>query len=174
MAVGNLEFIKSASATSTTSISVTDCFTSNYDVYAITMNNLSGSSGSPSQVSLRFIDNTDTPITNAQYDTAVLQMRSNASFVEIRNTNQTDSELFGYADLTPESSQSVLYVFNPTNTSSYTFFTVQNSSAVSAVMYGHKGIGVLTETTEVTGIQFLAHAFNFDSGKISVYGLASN
>ena len=171
MAVGNLEFIKSASGTSTTSISVTDCFTSDYDVYAITINNLSGSSGSPSQVSLRFIDNTDTPITNAQYDTAVLNMRSDSAFVEYKNTNQTNSQFFGYADFPPESGQSILYVFNPTNTSAYTFFIVQNSSAVSAVMYGYKGIGVLTETTEVTGIQFLAHAFNFDSGKISVYGV---
>jgi hypothetical protein len=167
----NLQFIKSASATSTTSISVTDCFTSEYDVYAITMNNLSGSSGSPSQVSLRFIDNTDSPITTANYDTAVLTMIASSSFTETKNTNQTDSELFGYADYPPESSQSILYVFNPTDTSSYTFFTVQNSSAVSSDMYGHKGIGVLTETTEVTGIQFLAHSNNFDSGTISVYGV---
>ena len=167
----SLEFIKSASGTSVTTIDITDCFTSEYDVYAITMNNLSGSSGSPSQVSLRFIDNTDTPITNAQYDTATLQLRSNNTGIENRNTNQTDSELLGYADLTPESSSYVFYVFNPTDTSSYTFFTVQSSVAVSAILHSFKGIGVLTETTEVTGIQFLAHAFNFVSGKVSVYGV---
>ena len=168
----NLQFIKSASATSTTSISVTDCFTSKYDVYAITMNNLSGSSGSPSQVTLRFIDNTDTPITNAQYDTATLQLRSNSTGIENRNTNQTDSELLGYADLTPESSSYVFYVFNPTDTSSYTFFTVQSSVAVSSVLHAFKGIGVLTETTEVTGIQFLGHTTHtFDEGTVSVYGV---
>ena len=33
MAVGNLEFIKSASGTSVSSLSVTDCFSANYDVY---------------------------------------------------------------------------------------------------------------------------------------------
>ena len=171
----NLEFIKSASATSATSISVTDCFTSDYDVYAITLNNITNSSGSPSQLSLRFIDNADNPITNAQYDTAVLNPRSDSSFVEYRNTNQTDSEFFGQVDFPPESTSALLYIFNPKSTSSYTFFTVQTSSAVSAVLYGFKGIGVLTETTEVTGIQFLGHTTHtFDTGKISVYGLASN
>mgnify|MGYP005990090923 CR=1 FL=1 len=168
----NLEFIKSASATSTTSISVTDCFTSNYDVYAITLNGFTNSSGNPSQLSLRFLDNTDSPITTANYDTAVLNGRSDSSFVEYRNTNQTDSEFFGQVDYPPESTSAYLNIYNPTDTSSYTFFNVQTSSAVSAVLYGFKGIGVLTETTEVTGIQFLGHTTHtFDEGTVSVYGV---
>ena len=167
----NLEFIKSAEATSTTSISITDCFTSKYDVYAITINKLSNSSTSASQLTLRFIDNTDTPITTAQYDSASHQMRSNNTSIENRNTNQTQTVFFGYIDFDPETSSSVLYVFNPTNTSSYTFYTVQTSSAVSNILHSFKGIGVLTETTEVTGIQFLSDPHNMVEGKISVYGV---
>ena len=41
MAVGNLEFIKSASGSSVSSLSVTDCFSANYDVYKIVLIHLS-------------------------------------------------------------------------------------------------------------------------------------
>ena len=168
----NLQFIKSASATGTTSISVTDCFTSNYDVYAITLSGFVNSSGNPSQLSLRFIDNSDSIISTSNYDSAILNGRSDDSFVEYSNTNQTRSQFFGQVDFPPESTSAYLNIFNPNSTSSYTFFTVQTSSAVSAVLYGFKGIGVLTETTEVTGIQFLGHTTHtFDEGKVSVYGV---
>ena len=168
----NLHFIKSASATGTTSISVTDCFTSNYDVYAITLNGFTNSSGNPSQLSLRFIDSSDSIISTSNYDTAVLNLRSDSSSVEYNNTNQTRSQFFGQVDFPPESTSAKMIIYNPTSTSSYTFFAVQTSSAVSAVLYGFKGIGVLTETTEVTGIQFLGHTTHtFDEGKVSVYGV---
>jgi len=168
----NLQFIKSASATGATSISVTDCFTSNYDVYAITLSGFVNSSGNPSQLSLRFIDNSDSIISTSNYDTAVLNGRSDSSFVEYSNTNQTDSEFFGQVDYPPESTSACLNIFNPNSTSSYTFFNVQTSSAVSGALYGYKGIGVLTETTEVTGIQFLGHTTHtFDEGVVSVYGV---
>ena len=168
----NLQFIKSASATGTTSISVTDCFTSNYDVYAITLNGFTNSSGNPSQLSLRFIDSSDSIISTSNYDTAVLNLRSDSSSVEYNNTNQTRSQFFGQVDFPPESTSAYLNIFNPNSTSSYTFFTVQTSSAVSGVLYGFKGIGVLTETTELTGIQFLGHTTHtFDEGKVSVYGV---
>lgn len=168
--MANLQFIKSAEATGTSSISITDCFSSTYDIYAITLNNFSGSSGNPSQISIRFINTSDSPISTSNYDTSIFQLRADSSFVETKAVNQTDSELFGHADFPPESSSSFLYIFNPINTS-YTFFKVETASAVSGVVYGFKGQGVLTETTSVSGIQFLAHANNFDSGKINIFGV---
>ena len=154
-----------------TTFSATDVFSTDFDIYKITINNLSHNSGSPAQISYRFINSAGSIVTSSQYDSATLQMKSNATFTEIRNVNQTDSELMGYADLSPEASGFVIYVFNPTNTNSYTFFISQNVSAVSAVVYPHKSIGVLTELSSITGFQIIASSNTLNSGNMKVYGL---
>jgi len=154
-----------------TTFSATDVFSTDFDIYKITINNLSHNSGTPAQISYRFINSAGSIVTSSQYDSATLQMKSNAAFTEIKNVNQTDSELMGYADLSPEASGFVIYVFNPTNTSSYTFFISQNVSAVSAVVYPHKSIGVLTELSSITGFQIIASSNTLNSGNMKVYGL---
>mgnify|MGYP005995806125 FL=1 len=154
-----------------TTFSATDVFTDDFDIYKITINNLSHNSGSPAQISFRFINSAGSVITSSEYDSASAQYRSSNTGIENRSQNDTDSVIMGYADLSPEASGFVIYVFNPTNTSSFTFFNCQSSVAVSAALHTFKGIGVLTETTKVTGFQIIASSNTLDSGNMKVYGL---
>ncbi len=154
-----------------TTFSATDVFTDDFDIYKITINNLSHNSGSPAQISFRFIDSAGSVLATSEYDSASLQLRSSNTGIENSSKNDTDSVIMGYADLSPEASGFVIYVFNPTNTSSYTFFICQSSVAVSAVLHTFKGLGVLTETIGVSGFQIIASSNTLDSGNMKVYGL---
>ena len=80
----NLQFIKSASGTNVTTLSVTNCFGKGYDVYKIILN--SESNSTDGYFGLQLIDNSSSVITGSEYDEAVLGMRSYNSFLENRST----------------------------------------------------------------------------------------
>ena len=68
----------------------------------------------------------------------------------------------------------VEYVFNPTNTSSYTFGINQSQGFyVGSQGYGTKGIRVLKQTTSITGIHLYngESSDNFGGGIVRIYGL---
>ena len=174
---GNLEFIKSVEITSSTSsVDVTDCFSTDYDVYKITTNDFSTVGTDSTQLYARYINSSGSVISASDYDIAYLNLKSNLAFGESRFTNQTSLFFqFGTIDQSPESNGAVAYIFNPFLSSSYTF-SLSQSSAMSTNLLGTKHIGVLKQSASMTGIQiFEANGSRpFDSGKISVYGLASN
>ena len=82
---GSLEFIKSASGTSVSTIDVTNCFSNTYDVYAFSIAKIV-STGS-GYINLRFLDSGGTVITTSNYDYANLIMLSYSSFLEQREQN---------------------------------------------------------------------------------------
>jgi len=86
MAVGNLEFIKSASGTSVSSLSVTDCFSDKYDVYEVFIptDDLS----STVDTRFRLLDSGGSEVTATSYDIATLTLRAGASFAQERLTSQ--------------------------------------------------------------------------------------
>jgi len=178
MAVGNLEFIKSVEVTtSTSSVDVTDCFSANYDVYKITTNDFSTVGTLQTALDLRFLDSGGSVVSASNYDYAYLNMKANTTFAEVKNTNQTFIDnIFGVPDQSPEGASSVTYVFNPFSSSSYSFVTNQSAlTNASSVMKGQKYIGVLKQTATMSGFRLFEQSTRpFDSGKISVYGLASN
>ena len=156
---GNLEFITSASGTSVSSLSVTDCFSDKYDVYQISSVDGQLTTGA------------------ANYDYASLEIRASASFIERQGTGDTDFRYVvkGYSN--PQEGNFVMYIYNPTDTGSYTFSNWQSAgwSGATNLNGNYKGIGVLKDTQEVTGLKLIGDASaNLDKAKISVYGLASN
>ena len=169
---GSLEFIKSASGTSVSSLSVTDCFSDNYDVYYISIVKAKAPT-SDTQLQMRLI-NSGGVISTSNYDEATLQMRSDTSFVQKRNTNTTriaeTLELDASLDI---GTGFGMYVFNPYDSSSYTFTKHQSSSfSQSPNLYGFKGIGVYKVAEQITGIHFLAGATqNLTELTINVYGV---
>jgi len=177
MAVGNLEFIKSAETTSSVSeLAVTTCFTSDYDVYKIVCTGISTATAFGEIYNIRLLDNTSTQI-SANYDYAALEMRASASFIERPATGDTDFRFVTKAYSNPQEGNFVMYIYNPTDTGSYTFVNWQSAGfSGSANLNGnYKGIGVLKDTQEVTGLKLIGDAgSNIDKAKISVYGLASN
>jgi hypothetical protein len=170
----NLEFIKSVNVqTASSTVQITDCFTDKYDVYKIVMTDFSTDvSGDFGQI--RFINSAGSTITSANYDYAYLQVASAYTFGETGATNQTYIRGIGGQDVrsVAANANAVFYVYNPTDTSSYTFMLGQSAFWNSGnSMQGYKQISVLKTTDDVTGIEFFLDTNNIDELRASVYGV---
>jgi len=168
----NLQFIKSAESLSTvSSISVTDCFNANYDVYEVHINKIDITN--TDWIQWTYLDSGGSPITSALYDEAVLEMLSYASFVESRSTGRTE-HLRGMRGTSGISDLGGLKItiFNPYSSSSYTFSKVQSSGFVNGGgLFGAKGIYVLKQSATHTGIKVTATGANMDNVTVKVYGV---
>jgi len=168
MPVGNLEFIKSASGTSVTSLEVTDCFSASYDVYAFAITKVDATSDG--NIDLRFIDSGGSVISDAEYDYANLQLISYAAFGEGRGTGSTNiNDIMRRDTDTEKNGGSIHYIFNPYS-SSYTFYLGQSGGAVAASgLIGTKAIGVHKVAEQITGFQL--YGATFDTLEVKVYGV---
>ena len=148
-------------------VNITDVFSADFNIYKITVSELNsaGSIGA----NLRFINTSGSSITSSIYDYAFLNMKTDASFAEARNTNNDDwDDWFGNPSTTTSTAQGVGYIFNPFDSSSYTFGIWQNSQSTRV----HKKIGVLKQTSSISGFAFFTNdGFNFSSGLVRTYGL---
>lgn len=166
MAVGNLEFIKSGSGSSVSDLSITDCFSSKYDVYQVVINTINLAS---IDLFFRFI-NSGGVVSSANYDDAVLLQRSYGSFGENNNTGATSLGSIGFSDYTDKGGATVITIFNPFDSSSYSFAQWQNAGASTIGTPVRKGIGVLKVAESHTGINFTA-ASTIAGVAASVYGV---
>tara|TARA_Y100000114_G_scaffold96388_1_gene89697 strand:+ start:741 stop:1277 length:537 start_codon:yes stop_codon:yes gene_type:complete len=174
----NLQFIKqidfNSSPTSSTLI-VDECFNANYDNYFVNITKVDGNLAGY-YLWLRFLDSSGTAITQSEYDFAGLQMTSNTTFSEVKSTNTTLINYVGFSgsgglDDDKYDNGTSMYIYNPYDSSSYTFVTSQSSGVnSSATLYGFKTIGVHKNEETVRGIQIGGHSA-FYGVKISVYGV---
>jgi len=172
MAVGNLEFIKSASGTSVSSLSVTDCFSADYDVYMISISDLD-QANTNTYTNLRLLDSGGSVISASEYDYAELQMTSYTAFQENRNTGQT--VMFDRLNFNKNTATGVgitIYIYNPYDSSSFTFGQFQSVGVTDAVQrLGFKGIGVHKSAEQITGVNIFIDTGNIDSATVNVYGV---
>ena len=169
--MSNLRLINETTVSaSTSSVSVTDVFSADYDIYKITTNNFSTVGTTQTALDLRFINASGSVITASEYDYAYLNMKADTSFAQVRDTNDTFIDnFFGVCDQSPEGASSVTYVFNPFSSSSYTFAI--NQVAVETRRW-YKMIQVLTELSSVTGFQaFESNSRPINSGVFRTYGI---
>ena len=166
---GSLEFIKSASGTSVTNLSVTDCFSADYEVYYVSMTKLDKSTEEWTNVKLV---NASGVTSGSNYDNARLQVSSYTTFGEHRVTGQTSWTNITFQSIgTADGVGFGMYIFNPSDSSSYTFMKHQASSFYSSQgMVGTKGIGVYKVAEAITGVNILS-SNNFDNITINVYGV---
>ena len=173
MVVGNLEFIKSETiTTSVSSIDITDIFSNKYDNYCIVFYTVASTANA---LRGNLLDTSGTLLNGVHYDNAMLNMLDSTGFTESRTSGDTRWERVSIHS--PTGQNATMFVFNPYNASSYTFVMTQGSTYYGAAgigAYGQKQIGVYKQTSSVGGIRFTTAAGTLDSGKISVYGLASN
>ena len=173
MAVGNLEFINETSVSgSVNTLEVPYVFTSDYDVYKVTILDWETANSTADNCYMRFIDNSGNIITTATIDFAGLGMRATTSFYESRNTNQTAGSIVFGSD-NPEGANATMYFFNPMNTNSYTFSMHQSAEVKNNVFTGIKQIQVLKQTGLVSGFSLTNYVSPVDKGTVRVYGLAS-
>ena len=102
-------------------------------------------------------------------------MRTHSTFSDTPSTRE-NIDYGGLFNLTTgdEGGAAVEYVFNPTNTSTYTFGTNQSQGMYGTTGgYGTKGIRVLKQTTSITGIHLYngESSDNFGGGTVRIYGL---
>ena len=164
----NLEFIKSASGTSVSSLSVTDCFSADYDVYQIHINKMEVSV--EEQFRLRFIDSGGV-ITTTSYDWAYADLRADATFPQQKATSQSQIRLHNSGSTNSAYIGGFVYnIFNPFDNSSYTFTQGQSSARAGTALRGSKNIGVLKSATSCTGVNF-SNMGGTLSLTVNVYGV---
>ena len=159
-------------SSSVSSVNIENVFTDDFDIYKITSNGIELTSNGGANIDLRFINSSGSVI-STNYALAILNLKSNTSFSEgNRSTNNDRVQFFyGRAGASGETTGSVAYIFNPTNTSSYTFGVFQNFYDNNNISpEGSKGILSLTQTNSITGFQAFSSS-TFDEGVIRTYGL---
>ena len=174
MAVGNLEFIhKETISASTSSVSIDNVFSSSYDVYKITINGVSTVGTTGTFLAIRFIDNAGSVITDNEYEWADLEMRSDATFNNDNDTATSFMRMNGITDQSPESMGANVNIYNPYDSSSFTFINGE-SSGITTNLRGGKNIGLHKVQETIRGFAVIEtnSARPFDSGNICVYGLA--
>jgi len=108
------------------------------------------------------------------YDTAFLELTAYTAFSQLRFTNDDKIYYWNYSgNASSHIGGSVLYVFNPFNSSSYTFVQHQTVSYENAnnSLRGDKGIGVQKTSVQNTGINFFPMTGNYDNITVNVYGV---
>ena len=171
--MSNLRLINETTVSSgVATVNVTDVFSSDYDIYKIvsTANILNADK----DIYMRYINSSGSIVSASNYDTATLTMKGHSSYSETPST-KVNINYGGLFNLTSgnESGGAVEYVFNPTDTSSYTFGINQSIGMYSTGTYGTKGIRVLKQTNSITGIHLYngESTDNFGGGTVKIYGL---
>ena len=168
----NLQFIKSETATSgTTTLNITDCFSANYDEYAINFNKFYASG--IDYFYFRFIDSSGSVISTSNYTSAGFELKSNTTFVERHGTfdNLWQNQHF-LPNSEAESYSGVLYIFNPFTTND-TYMLGQSTLFEYGHNYNGKYSSFFDLTTSFTGFQLSVGTLSqtFSGGEVSVYGV---
>ena len=165
----NLEFIKSVSSTAS-SVSVTDCFSDKYDVYQLIIPNYENTTGT-NNYRMRLLDSVGSPISSAEYDIATLILDSAVAFTETKNTGLTFIQYFPVTTTSDVGVGTTIYVYNPNDSSSFTFLNWQGTAWAGTKLYGYKGIAVHKSAEQITGFEVFASAGTMDNFQVSVYGV---
>ena len=165
----NLQFIKQASGTSVSTLSITDCFNAKYDVYQVFISKVDITG--LEWVEFQYLDTSGNALTGTVYDEAVQEMLAYGSFSEGRSTGRDEHGRL--ARFNAESYQGVgvtFTVFNPYS-SNYTFAKSQSSAMTSSGLFGSKGIFVYKADDVVAGLKFKLDTQTFDNITVNVYGI---
>jgi len=171
---GSLEFIhKETISTTTSSVTVDNIFSTDYDVYKITMYGITTLGTVPTVLGLRFIDSGGSIISGSEYDYASLRMQAHTGFTEDKETSTTSIKYIATLDQDAETMGAVTYIFNPYDSSSYSFLINQSAGAFSGNMRGSKTIGVHKSAETVRGINIidLDGSRPLEEGYIVIYGV---
>ena len=159
------------------SVSITDVFSADFDIYKATFTNLNGTVAGGSYSDLRFLNSSNSEISTGNYDYASLLLTTYTSFSEFKATSSTEFDrflhLYSYTG-TGESVAGEVWFFNPFSSSSYTFFLGQSMlQNVSGNGIGTKNIGVIKDTSSLSGYKLYLQTASryYENFNIRTYGL---
>jgi len=166
--MSNLRLINETTATSVSNLSITDLFSADFDTYKL---NIEAKTNNGNTTKFRFINSSGSPQSTSLYDWATLQMRTDNTFIESKDTTDDCLEILftgttGYG--------STVYFFNPFSSSNYTYALAQQSgyyggAGIPAMM--RKSIGVLKNITSCTGLYLEATSGTFEYITVKTYGI---
>lgn len=172
----DLQLITTTSAYNVNTLSITNCFTSAYDVYKVVASIPEYISTDTNVIDFRiqFIDSSGSVISGSEYGTARLTMKAEASYDDDRVASSTymyGALLVGNYD----GGGMVGYVYNPNDSSCYTQMVSAGTGGYdtsSNRFRGTRQIGVHKNAEQITGIHFLSSngSLNFDV-RFSIYGV---
>ena len=171
----NLQFIKEENITTASANIQFDNFfdTEEYDKYCIIYSGFYKTVVSDS--SLRLIDNSGSTISGTEYEFATINLRPASSFTFNKETGATNlRRFFGRPDTesSGESSNVVIYVFDPLDSGKFTYFIGQSSYCETGTEIGNKFMGVHKSAERIRGITIFGNSgHNFTSGKITLFGV---
>lgn len=170
--MSNLRLLNDTTASSVASLSITDIFSSDFDIYKITFSNFNADSSNPF-LQFRFINQSNTIITNSQYNSASLYLRSWNSDIEYNEETQTTMKNLALTNsqTTADTGGAVFYIFNPFSVSSYTSLVGQSQAQDTSGTYSFKAIGQLKELSSCTGLHINFSSTNDVSLNVKTYGL---
>ena len=166
---GSLVLVNSLTASSSASITLTGV-DSTYDVYQVVISNVVGSTDL-TDVHLR-LTVSGSADDSANYSRACVQIKADSSFSDQSENNVTKDILGDTGTGTGEKLNAVLYLFNFSNASEYSFYTYETSYLTATPdLRGRQGGSVLKETQATDGLHFYMSSGNIASGEFKLYGL---
>ena len=159
-----LRLLNETTFSSVNTVNVTDVFSADFDIYKITYND-GGQYGL-----LKFINTSDSVVSDAFYTTARQNLIINTTSSETRINNGTDGIYAFTESSSADGGGNVLYVFNPFTSNSFTFVMAQTVDIYSSSNHRiAKTIGVYENTGSMTGFQL--NALASVDGTLRTYGL---
>ena len=139
------------SDSSTSSIEVADVFTTDFDVYQVTVSNISLVDGTQTRLHLRLLNSSGSKVYESLYDSAVYEQWSNTTYDEEKLTSQNYWRGMAYADKHPECANGVFYFINPATPDTYSWVMGETSVSQIGTYQSNTGIGVLKKVAPMTG-----------------------
>jgi hypothetical protein len=166
--MSNLRLINETTASSVSSVSITDVFSADFDIYKIVMlyDNSAGNI-----LKTRMLNSSGNEVSSSQYDWALLQMRSSGSY---QQQKATDGDYWQMSYEGTAGWNVTSYIINPFSSTSYSFCLSQSSGyygAAGLTNLNLKMIGSLKQTVSMTGIKFITIGSNLDDFTCRIYGL---
>ena len=177
---GSLVLIDSATATSSDNVINLGGanWNDSFNVYVLRFNNV-GTGTDAKGLQFRFLDSSNTAISDSTYDVAFTVIKS----VDVPEFGYATNGTFGYLiDLRigtgnsgDETANGEIYIFNANNASEHTTYSIESVYLSSDnQMKAPYGFGSLTNTEVVKGVSiFLESNVNFTQGEFKLYGLSN-
>ena len=145
---------------------------SSYDVYMVKFSNVIATTDS-TIIYARVLKSDNTADSTANYDRAIKILRTDASFGNVGQTNQTEFGIEVLGTATGESANGIFYLFNFNNASEYNFCTTEmsNFDNASRLIAGQGGF-MHTVSQVSKGLQFFLSSSTIANGVFTLYGLA--
>ena len=172
--MSNLRLINETTVSSNvaSSVSITDVFSSDFDIYKIV--STAHIHNADKDIYMRYINSAGSIVSASNYSSANMMMKADATKDEDKFTNGT----YSYAGAiigNYENGGGSHWIYNPYNSDRFSFVTFEGIGGYDSSnnkMRSMKGIGVLEQQASMTGVNFYSsNASNTFSAYVTVYGL---